>query len=208
MPFTCARLCLGAAFLSVFLSFTGQARATTMEAMSLADLTSEASWVVVGTVRGRTSEYDEFGRIVTDHRIEVEEVWKSATDLPSAGAQPSELLMRSLGGEVGELAMTVPGAPHLNVGERAIFFLRESALSGAAWLKPVGMAQGVLRVTPVVQRGVPVPTVQPGGQGLRLLKLGAEGSAPGQPALTQPSPLGDVRRAVKLLLPTAPAVRR
>ncbi len=171
-----------------------------MEAISLADLSLEASVIVVGTVRARSSEYDEFGRIVTDHHIEVHEVWKGPKHFTS-------VLMRSLGGEVGELAMTVPGAPHLGVGQTALFFLRPSALRNPSptWLKPLGMSQGVFRITAAHVNapggGVTAPTVMPGGQGLRLLKFGPDG-APVEAGSAVPTPteLDDLRRAVLLLL--------
>lgn len=185
-----------AAFSLVFLAAVPSAGATTMEAMSLAELTSEASYIVVGTVRSRRSQFDEFGRIVTDHRIEVEEVWKGEK-------HTRELLMRSLGGDIGDLGMTVPGAPHLGVGERALFFLRPSALAGAAWHKALGMSQGVLRILPTVVQGTTVPTVHPGGGGLRLLRIGPDGEpelAP--PAIGSPSALDEVRSAVARHLST------
>ena len=195
------RLGVGAAIVGVLLLSSQSSHASTMEAMSLAELAQEASLIVVGTVTARNSEYDEFGRIVTDHRIEVQQVWKGL-----AGKRP--VVMRSLGGEIGDLAMTVPGAPHLAVGEQALFFLRPSTLKNPSgrWLKPLGMSQGVFRLRPPVAtqpNGSVAPDAMPGAQGLRLLRIQPDGSiTDGVPAISAPTSLEEVRRAVQQVLTT------
>ena len=117
--------------------------------------------------------------------------------------------MRSLGGEVGELAMTVPGSPHLREGERALFFLRPSTLPGPAptWLKPLGMSQGVFRIQESKLeghgRGTSSVIVLPGAQGLRLLKPGPSGELlDARPALSRPEPLQELRLQVEGFLNT------
>ena len=137
---------------------------------------------------------DADGRIVTDFVVLVREPLKGP-------AKPGDFVtLRSLGGAIGNLAMTVPGAPHVSVGERAVFFLRPSFVGNdQRFLRAVGMAQGVMRLKPSARGVYPSdPLVLPGGAGLELLRRGPDGQwQPGQPALATPLSLGALKEKVQ-----------
>lgn len=180
MALPCAlALALSATFVS-----PPPARATLMEALDLATLVARSDDVVVArAVESRSRWLGE--RIVTDVVIEVSEVAKG--DLGEG--ERTEVLL--LGGAVGELGMRVSGEAHLEVGDEYLLFLRES--NGTH--RPVGMAQGALRV----QRDGEEPVVLPGGSGgLSLVRRGPGGTlAHAEPAVTEARPLAELLATVR-----------
>jgi len=165
-------------------SAASQVFATTLEALSLDDLTDRATLIVIVEAQSRESHFDDRRRIVTDFRVRVLDSW--------SGPAPATLTMRSLGGVVGELGMQVPGEPALSTGERYLLFLRPGQSEGT--YRPVGMSQGVMRVN----SEPPEHIVIPGGHGARLVERGSDGmlrDAPG--ALMRPTPLSRVRAQVQ-----------
>lgn len=114
------------------------ARASLVEAMDLDALVEEADRVVLARVMAATSFYDDLGQIVTDVTMQVEETLKG-DEAPGAA-----ITVRRLGGEVGNVGMRVAGEPSFAVGETVLLF--GSALDGSATLRPLGMAQGAVRV--------------------------------------------------------------
>ncbi|MBX3271274.1 MAG: hypothetical protein KF729_13490 [Sandaracinaceae bacterium] len=159
------------------------ARATLSEALSLAELVRQSDHVVRVTCLSERALRDDRERIVTDYTLRVEEVRRGPLR-PGA-----EIVMRRLGGELGDLGMRVEGEPRLAPGGRYIVFLY--AVRGV--LRPVGMSQGVLPVTD--EGGVLV--VHPGGAGLSLVLRGADGRlAPAPPALQAAEPWDRLRARV------------
>jgi hypothetical protein len=136
-------------FLSVLFlaALAPPALATLVRPVDLAELTRAAEQIVVGDVLTVSSAWDEDHRtITTTVEMGVQETWKGS--VPSDG----KLIVRHLGGSVGDIEMAVLGEANFTVGERALVFLR-----GA---RPVDMAQGKrhLRWEGAAKRWIAAPT--------------------------------------------------
>jgi hypothetical protein len=99
----------------------GSASAGLGRAISLVELARLSRHAIVGVPLGGYSVHEVVGgrsRIVTYTRIRVEE--------SLAGEHPatSELVVRTLGGRVGDIAEIVHGAARLEYGRHAVVFLR------------------------------------------------------------------------------------
>lgn len=112
------------------------ASATIVRALSLPALVQGSRRVVVMTALSSHSHYEELGRrrrIVTDTRVRIEE------SIAKADGVERELMVRTLGGAVGDVGELVHGQPQLLRGEPCVGFL----LQGPDGLHYVnGMAQG------------------------------------------------------------------
>lgn len=166
----------------------GPAAATVTAALDVRELVAQADHVVVGRVVSQHAHWDARRRIVTDVTVEVEQSMKGA-------AEGERIVVRRLGGAIGDLGMRVAGEPDFTDGERAVLF---AARSGGL-LRPVGMSQGVLPIR-VDPRGREM--VLPGGQGLALVRpVQGNRLVTAPAALIGPRPLEDVlddiRRAVE-----------
>jgi hypothetical protein len=106
-----------------------------MRSLSLPSLVQGSRHIVVLTPLAAESHYEELGRrrrVVTDTRVRVEEALAKS----SPG---SELLVRTLGGTIGDMGELVHGQARLSIGEACVAFL----LPGPDALYYVnGMAQG------------------------------------------------------------------
>jgi hypothetical protein len=118
------------------------AHASTLVAISLEDLVGRSERIVVAIPRTHTSRW-ESGRIVTYSAIDVE-----ATI--AGPAATSQLLVRTLGGEVDGVGQQVSGEARLPLGAPIVLFLRapivakEVALPGS--LGVVAMEQGAMHI--------------------------------------------------------------
>ncbi|MEM7436925.1 MAG: hypothetical protein AAF436_17355 [Myxococcota bacterium] len=140
----------------------GHARASTVEGLSLTELTARADLIVVGEVLWQEAVVSRDGTITTWSRLRVERRLRGDVLL-------DEVVVETLGGEVGRIGMQVEGEPGFRVGERVVVFGRRGDRLRA---RPVGMAQGVMRVR--VERGEEF--VAPSRAGLILLKRNAQGA--------------------------------
>lgn len=169
------------------------AAASIVEAFDLATLVTRSDHAVLATAVRTQSRWDGRGRIVTDVTLRVEDSMKGDS---SAG---DEVVLVVLGGEIGDIGMTVAGEPRFTPGDRAIVF---AARSSQGRLRPVGMTQGVL---PIVERGGRA-LVQPGGDGLSLVRRSRDGVLrPAPAALLEPRALDRVIDEIRVL--ALPAVR-
>lgn len=123
------------------------ADASVVIALDLQELTAEADRIVVGQVVWAEPIRIANGMIRTRYRVQVEQ------DLRGSGDR--EIIVETLGGQIGRLAMRVEGAPSFLLGDRAVVFVRED---GNAIFQPVGMAQGVMRVERENGRDMVVPS--------------------------------------------------
>lgn len=114
------------------------AGASLVEALDLRELVAEADRVALARVLSEQSHHDSHGQIVTDFAMQIEESIKG-DDAPGAA-----IVVRRLGGEVGGVGMRVAGEPGFQVGETVLVFAARAGQDAA--LRPVGMAQGALRV--------------------------------------------------------------
>src|SRR5690606_35626146 len=106
--------------LALSVARTDHARASVAVALSLEELTASADEVVVGESVREVSRYDERGRIVTDVTVEVHDALKGRR------GPGEEVELTFLGGAVGDIGMSVPGAARLPLGHEAIVFARRA----------------------------------------------------------------------------------
>jgi hypothetical protein len=102
----------------------GAAPASVVRHQDVADLTRSASDVVHGVVTARVSFRDEGqGRIVTHTTVRVDRVLKGG----SMGAALSrDIVVRQMGGRIGNVASFVEGDPIFRVGEEVVLFLERN----------------------------------------------------------------------------------
>jgi hypothetical protein len=100
----------------VLLLAVGLSTATTLVKLEFSDLARDADRVVVGTVTGIDGEWDEsFNFIHTNVRLAVERALR--------GPAPSEIVLRTPGGQVGGAAQLAHGTATFELGERVLVFL-------------------------------------------------------------------------------------
>lgn len=154
------------AFGSVFAASTlpHAAQASVVEAFDLDTLVKEADEVVLARVIRQSSHYDERGRIVTDVEMQVERVEKG-TATPGAA-----VIVRRLGGVVGDRGMRIEGEPTFEDGELVLVFGKRGKRT---YLRPVGMGQGAMRI--FEQAGE--RWVRSDGRGMALVRRGSKSKA-------------------------------
>ena len=127
-----AALCL----LLTWLCCALPARAATFEAMDFDRLAAEAEQVFIGTVDSAAMHATSPRRIVTDFRFVDIELVKG--DPPGPSTQ-----VRMLGGTVGDLTLSIPGAPTFRVGTRYLVFI---AGNRRVMFPTLGGSQGIFQI--------------------------------------------------------------
>lgn len=163
------------------------AAASTFVAMEPAELVAASKAVVQGEVLEVHSFWNEDGTaILTEARILVEEV--------VAGRAPSEVVVRTFGGRVGDYVLEAHGFPTFDAGQRLLLFLYD-APDGS--VRVTGYRLGEYRVVRGA-RGelVARPTLE---EGVRLLH------ADGRPALAPRAvPLAAFKQEIRRLAAERP----
>ncbi len=138
------------------------AGASTFLAISRGELVAQSDAVVQGTVVKVNSFWDESGRIiVSEAMIQVQEKIR--------GNAPSVVVVRTYGGEVGDIRVDAPGFPKFERGERVLVFLTNAG----ATAEVTAYSQGQYRIVrDKAGVEIAVPTI---GHGVRLLN--PDGSA-------------------------------
>ncbi|VVS95029.1 hypothetical protein [Desulfoluna spongiiphila] len=110
-----------AAFFSIllFLFSVPTTSATTVIPVSLTQLTQKVDTIVAGVVRETHAYWDE-GRIYTDVTLETMEFLKHPT-----AHRPETIVVRTMGGQIGDMRMEVHGVPDLALDEEVVLFLRQ-----------------------------------------------------------------------------------
>jgi hypothetical protein len=155
-------LCL--AVLAVLLAAI-PAGASTFLAMSQGELVAQSDAIVQGRVLKVNSFWSESGRlIVSEAMIQVEEKIR--------GNAPTVVIVRTYGGEVGDIRIDAPGFPKFEAGERVLVFLQGAGTTAEV----TGYRQGQYRIVRDKSGvDVAVPTVE---HGVRLLNRdGSEAAA-------------------------------
>jgi hypothetical protein len=114
---------------------TRRAEATVVRAVSVEELVRRSHSVLVATPLERVAEWASIGgtrRIVTLTRVRVEEAVAGVNE-------DSELIVRTLGGRIGDIGQLVDGEAELRVGERSLLF---SHRFDAGLFGVTAMAQG------------------------------------------------------------------
>jgi hypothetical protein len=119
------------------LALAPSALATTVKAPEFTDLVNQSDYIVRAVVKSTVSEYARPGsrKIVTLVELEVSEV--------VAGTPPQPLVLRLMGGKVGEEEMILEGAPRFTVGDECILFVQGN---GRQIYPLVAMMHGVYAV--------------------------------------------------------------
>jgi len=159
-----APVALSAGLLAALLC-SAPAHASIVQALDLDELVEQSDRIVLGTVVFAESYQRQDGTIATAYRILVERELRD--DAPSEAEEP-EVIVRVLGGSIGDIGMRVEGEPTFTEGERAVVFIRRG--HGIAF-RPVGMAQGVMRIR--MEQGR--ETVFQSREGLMLVRRGPDG---------------------------------
>lgn len=137
--------------------------ASIVQALELEELVDRADQILLGrVVFSECFEYPN-GTIGTSHRILVER------DIRGRSLEEGEVIVETLGGHIGDLAMRVEGEPNFQVGERVVIFVRGAGDYLA--FRPVGMGQGVMRVRTVEG----VDRVRQTRAGMMLMRRNAQG---------------------------------
>lgn len=174
-------------FVALLLAGGSRVQASIVEALDLDVLVAESDDVVLARVMKQASHYDERGRIVTDYTMQVEETEKGQT------APGAAITVRRFGGVVGNRGMRIAGEPSFKVGELVLLFGKRD---GETLLRPVGMAQGAMRI--FEQNGE--RWAKSDTQGMALVRHG-DPSNKARAAAAEPRRLSDllsdVRRMVK-----------
>lgn len=127
---------LGMSACGALICFGSPASATVVHAVSLPALVKSSRRIAVVRALASECHFEEIGRrrrIVTDTRVRVEEL------VAKGEGMAVELLVRTLGGSVGELGERVQGQAMLATGEPCVAFLLEGP-DGIHYVN--GMAQG------------------------------------------------------------------
>jgi hypothetical protein len=101
---------------------SGRAEASLAVGLGLPELMRESSRVAFSTSLEASSRWEELGgtrRIVTYHRVRLDE-------LVAGASGETELMVRTLGGRVGDIGQIVHGEAALAVGEPCLLFLRDA----------------------------------------------------------------------------------
>ena len=139
------------------------AQGSIVQGLDLQELVAYADRIIVGRVLFSESFQRPDGQLGTWHRIAVErEIRRGAPD-------EQEVIVETLGGQMGVVAIRVEGEPSFEVGERVIVFMRDGGPYTA--FRPVGMGQGVMRI----RREQGVDTVTQNRDGLMLMRRNAKG---------------------------------
>ena len=186
-PALIAVLAMGAPFALAFTAASERpASASTVLALTLDDLVVKSDVVVLATAKSRTARWEE-GRIVTYTTVVVD---APVSNGPAAG---DSLVVRTMGGVVGDVGQKVFGEAVLPIGAQTMLFLRDlpkpiaaSALPGARSV--TGMAQGTL---PVVIGADKVQRIGPSATSLALVPPTNPKSVPANVA-TAGRPVKDV----------------
>lgn len=116
--------------------FAGRAEATLLRGLSLPALAQSSDHIVLATALESNAHWEVLGgrrRIVTDTRVRIDDVLGQSTP------EDPELLVRTLGGSIGEVAALVFGEAMLSSDEPCVLFLVNQ---GAGVRRVNGMAQG------------------------------------------------------------------
>lgn len=173
------------------------AQATVMIPLSVEDLSARSAAVVRGRVLAKQSAWDdEHRKIHTYTEIEI------LATVHATNAVPKTIVVRTMGGEVGDIGMRVSGTPKFEEGEEVFVFLRTDPRD-ARQFQVVGMAQGKYRVERDSGAAVAVPSeeglafVRPDASG--VLKVSDDGP------VTSRVPLATLEARVKKAMATSPS---
>jgi hypothetical protein len=108
--------------------------ATTVQKLSLQDLTKKSATIVQARVDDAVSAWDAGHKeIYTTYTLHI-------TQSVKGNKGESTVTLRQIGGTVGNIASLVPGMPSFKKGEEVIVFLTQKDANGYPWV--MGLQQG------------------------------------------------------------------
>lgn len=122
-----------AGILLALLFVASPANGSVVQALELQELVAHADRIVLGRVLFSESFRRPDGQLGTWHRIAVER------ELRGSVPDEQEVIVETLGGQIGDIAMRIEGEPSFTVGERVLVFMRDGGPYNA--FRPVGMGQ-------------------------------------------------------------------
>jgi hypothetical protein len=135
-------------------------RATTVERLTLEDLTRRSQSIVQGVVRGsRTYWAPDRKLIFTSTTIEVTEAIK--------GQSPRIVEVTTVGGRIGDTVLHVGGMPAFTQGENTIVFVERSS----GYLTVLGLGQGKFTVSNGEVANSPSELAFPDGRPARTTRM-------------------------------------
>ena len=117
------------------LALTGRVSASTFLSAEFREVVAGASVIV----RGRVADV----RAIRSASGDIESAVTIAVETSLKGSSEAFVSMRLPGGTVGRYRTVMVGAPVMQVGERAVFFLKPGP-GNTLW--PVGLSQGIYRI--------------------------------------------------------------
>lgn len=138
------------------------AEASVSVLLSLDELLTPSSYVIVGTAGEKKSRWEEIGggrRIVTYTKIQV--------DTAVVGSPGSVVWVRTLGGSVGDIGQAVSGEAEIATGSKSVLFLQKRGAAivvtgmGQGHFPVVADSKGVQRLRPSPDVGVLLPSAGP-----------------------------------------------
>jgi hypothetical protein len=183
---TCLAIGLCAATASALIA--PATHAAVVMALDLPALVEQSELVIVAAAQKQSSRYVN-KLIVTDVTLQVIDKLKGNT-------QPGEtVVVTHLGGSVGDIGLSVPGAASFKLGQSAVVFLKRARSGSGDW-NVTGMSQGVL---PITGQGA-AQNVMPGGDGAALMARDGEGRLVERHTPAAPRMLTDVVSEIRQLI--------
>lgn len=175
------------------LAAASEAQATIVVPMTIEKMAVEAALVARGRVVNTQAAWDDaHRRIYTYTEIQVLE------RIHAPSAVPGTIVIRTLGGEVGNIGMKVSGTPRFTLGEEVVVFLRPDPMD-AQQFQVIGMSQGKFHVERPLKGGaLLVPSVE----GLAFARPGSDGRMKIDPTQEDPAriPLDTLKERVHAAL--------
>ena len=110
--------------------------ATLAFSLTTAEMTRNADEIVIGKVANIESNWEDGGKKIYSYvEVQVSESLK--------GVESQTVLIRQLGGEVGDIGQRIEGLSTFDSGEEILVFLKENSTGE---LQVVGMSQGKYRI--------------------------------------------------------------
>jgi len=154
------KLLVGLLVFIVFALLPTATQATTVERLSLEDLTARSQSIVQGTVRGSRSYWSPDGKLIlTSTTIDVTETIK--------GQSARSMEVTTVGGQVGDAVLHVGGMPAFVPGESTIVFVERSA----GYLIVLGLGQGKFTVSNGEVANSPAELTFPDGKPARMSRM-------------------------------------
>lgn len=133
------RLFLVVALAALALAVTQAAFATTVQKLSLQELTKRSDSIVMARVDDAVASWD------AGHKEIYTYITLSILQPVKGDKGATTITLRQLGGTVGNIASVVPGMPSFKKGEEVVVFLTQKDTAGYPWV--MGLEQGKYTVS-------------------------------------------------------------